>query len=104
MSDLTEKQEAFAQAMAADLSGNGTKAALAAGCPKASAAVTASKWLKLPKIQARIAELREVAMVAAQAPALPAPVLTGEVMSPESMTPAERAPVVEGAAADVIRE
>ena len=33
---------------------NGTRAALAAGCPKASAHVTASRWLKLAKIQADI--------------------------------------------------
>lgn len=103
MSDLTEKQEAFCRNMAADITGNGTRAALGAGCSKASAAVTASKWLKLPKIVTRIAELRNMAIAQAQEPAALVPVYTGEVMT-LPMTPAEVERKVEGAAADVIRE
>lgn len=61
MSDrpLTEKQEAFCRHLVADVQGeNATKAAIAAGCSPQSARITASKWLKLPKVAARVAELK----------------------------------------------
>lgn len=41
------------------LHGNGKHAAMKAGVPEASAAVTASRWLKDPKIAAAIGEQRE---------------------------------------------
>lgn len=44
---------------------NGTAAMVAAGGSKKSAAVQASKWLKLPKIRARIEELIENALLEA---------------------------------------
>lgn len=48
---LTERQKVFIAAY----TGNATKAALAAGCSMKSAAITGSKWLKMPKIQRAIA-------------------------------------------------
>jgi len=55
---LTSRQELFAQHFA--LSGNGTQAAIRAGCRNPNSAhVTASRWLQKAKIQERIAELRE---------------------------------------------
>jgi phage terminase small subunit len=48
---LTNRQRRFALAYAADPQHNGTKAALAAGCPKASAHVMASRWLKNADVQ-----------------------------------------------------
>jgi hypothetical protein len=105
---LTDKQEAFCHRMAANLDGNGSECARDAGYT-GNVAVTASKLLALPKVQRRIAELREMAVVAAQSPAtaLTSPSsapLTGEVSSGPMMSPESRAPIVEGAAADVIRE
>lgn len=48
---LTSRQRRFVLAYAADPQHNGTKAALAAGCPKTSAHVTASRWLKKTEVQ-----------------------------------------------------
>jgi phage terminase small subunit len=48
---LTNRQRRFALAYAADPQDNGTKAALAAGCPKTSAHVIASRWLKNTDVQ-----------------------------------------------------
>ena len=49
--ELTNRQRRFALAYAADPQHNGTKAALAAGCPKSSAHVMASRWLKKTEVQ-----------------------------------------------------
>ena len=43
-----ERRKVFATAYIA--TGNGTQAAIQAGCPSASAAVTASRWLKNPEV------------------------------------------------------
>lgn len=43
---LTPRQRLFVESYA----GNGTQAAIAAGCSEKTAPVTASKWLKLPKV------------------------------------------------------
>lgn len=40
-------------------SGNGTQAAIVAGCPEKSARFQSSKWLRRPDVQARITELRQ---------------------------------------------
>jgi Terminase small subunit len=48
---LTNRQRRFALADAADPQHNGTKAAFAAGCPKTSAHVMASRWLKNADVQ-----------------------------------------------------
>jgi phage terminase small subunit len=48
---LTNRQRRFPLAYAADPQHNGTRAALSAGCPKTSAHVMASRWLKNPSIQ-----------------------------------------------------
>lgn len=48
---LTNRQRRFALAYASDPQHNGTKAALAAGCPKTSAHVMASRWLKNTDVQ-----------------------------------------------------
>ena len=57
---LTHRQELFAEHYA--LSGNGTKAALRAGCRTYNAAhVQANRWLQRPTIQKRVLELREKA-------------------------------------------
>jgi len=53
--DLTPKQDRFCREYVIDL--NGTRAAQAAGSTAKSAPVTASRWLKLTKVQARISEL-----------------------------------------------
>jgi phage terminase small subunit len=45
----TPRQIIFVREYAKDF--NGTRAAIAAGCPKRSAHVTASRWLKLAKVQ-----------------------------------------------------
>lgn len=42
------------------LRGNGTQAAIAAGVPESSAHVTASRWLKDPKVAAAIEEQRKL--------------------------------------------
>jgi phage terminase small subunit len=51
---LTSRQRRFVLAHAADPQHNGTKAALAAGCPKTSAHVMASRWLKNADVQDRV--------------------------------------------------
>jgi phage terminase small subunit len=51
---LTKRQEIFRSEYLKD--GNGTRAAIAAGCPAKSAAVQASKWLRNPKISSSISE------------------------------------------------
>lgn len=48
---LTNRQRRFALAYAADPQHNGTKAALSAGCPRTSAHVMASRWLKNVEVQ-----------------------------------------------------
>jgi phage terminase small subunit len=48
---LSHRQRQFALAYAADPQHNGPKAALAAGCPKSSAHVMASRWLKKTEVQ-----------------------------------------------------
>jgi phage terminase small subunit len=48
---LTHRQRQFALAYAADPQHNGTKAALSAGCPRTSAHVMASRWLKNAEVQ-----------------------------------------------------
>ncbi len=48
---LTNRQRRFALAYAADPQHNGTKAALSAGCPRTSAHVMASRWLKNAEVQ-----------------------------------------------------
>lgn len=55
---LTAKQLKFALAYLADPE-NGTAAAIAAGCPKAGAHVAASRMLRLPKVQAFLAQKRD---------------------------------------------
>lgn len=56
---LTPKQQRFAEEYLVD--GNGTQAAIRAGCRANSAKVTASKWLRLANIQAAVSLGREVA-------------------------------------------
>jgi Terminase small subunit len=58
---LTQAQRCFAQALAIDPEKNQTRAAMAAGSPPRSAAVTASKWLKLAKVQSYLAALTKAA-------------------------------------------
>jgi phage terminase small subunit len=53
---LTPLQARFVELYLADPERNGTKAALAAGCPAKSAHVTASRMLKLDKVQRFLAE------------------------------------------------
>src|SRR5262245_55609894 len=57
---LTRKQRAFAEALATDKERNQTRAAHAAGCGR-GAAVTASKWLRLAKVQTYIRAVTEAA-------------------------------------------
>jgi phage terminase small subunit len=54
----TDQQELFCREFIIDL--NGTQAAIRSGSPdnEASAAVTASRWLSMAKVQKRIAELK----------------------------------------------
>jgi len=52
---LTAKQERFCVEYVIDC--NGTQAAIRSGCPQASAAVTASRWLRNAKVLARAREL-----------------------------------------------
>ena len=55
---LTQRQELFCQHVA--LSGNGTQAALKAGCRNPNSVhVRANRWLQEATVQKRIAELRE---------------------------------------------
>lgn len=56
---LTLKQSRFCEEYLRD--GNGTHSAIRAGCPAASAAVTASRWLKMDKIKNEITRLRAMA-------------------------------------------
>lgn len=58
MSEMTERQKTFARLLANDPMGNKTVAAKGAGCPDKSASVTASGWLKNPRIIAEIERLR----------------------------------------------
>lgn len=58
---LTDRQQRFASEYTA--SGNGTKAALAAGYAPSGAHVEASRMLKNPKVAARVAELQNAAAV-----------------------------------------
>jgi phage terminase small subunit len=51
---LTHRQRQFALAYAADPQHNGTRAALLAGCPKTSAHVMASRWLRNADVQDRV--------------------------------------------------
>jgi len=53
---LTHRQRQFALAYAEDPQHNGTRAALSAGCPKTSADVMASRWLKNSGIQKLVEE------------------------------------------------
>ena len=56
--ELTQRQELFCQYFA--LSGNGTKAAMPAGCSDSNSAhVRASEWLRKATIQGRIQEIRD---------------------------------------------
>jgi len=52
---LTERQRRFVEAFMGRCQGNATEAARVAGCPKRSAHVTASRWLKNAKVKAGIA-------------------------------------------------
>jgi phage terminase small subunit len=61
MARLTEMQERFCREWLIDF--HITYAAIRAGCSGRSASSTGSEWLKMPKIQARIAELRAAASV-----------------------------------------
>ena len=58
---LTQAQRCFAEALAIDPEKNQTRAAIAAGSTARSAAVTASKWLRLPKVQSYLAALTKSA-------------------------------------------
>ena len=54
---LTPRQAIFVAEYVATYDGvafNGTRAAIACGCPKASAHVTAARWLKVAKVKAAI--------------------------------------------------
>lgn len=53
---LTPKQALFIGQYLADADRNATRAAIAAGVPERSAAVTASRWMKSPKVAAAIQE------------------------------------------------
>ncbi len=53
MSNLTQKQTAFVREYLIDL--NGKRAAIRVGCSEKSAEVTASKWLRLAKVQDALA-------------------------------------------------
>lgn len=59
--DLTEMQRAFVFAYAGPAKGNGTQAARIAGATgdDATVAVTASKWLKMAKVQAFLRSITE---------------------------------------------
>lgn len=57
MSNLTEKQERFVSEFLIDM--NGKQAAIRAGCSPRSAEVTASKWLRLTKVQDALAARRK---------------------------------------------
>lgn len=61
---LTPKQRRFAEALAADPSGNKTLAALAAGCGSAAARFRGSKWLAMPKVRRYVESLRTAAQLA----------------------------------------
>lgn len=54
---MTPKQAIFVAEYLID--GNGTRAAIAAGCSASSAHVTAARWLKQPKIAAAVADGHE---------------------------------------------
>lgn len=63
-SNLTTPQELFCRHLISDLErGNRVRAALAAKCSPRSASATASKWLKLAKVQRRLGELGSESLV-----------------------------------------
>lgn len=68
MSDtLTELQERFCRELAADAERNAARAYVRAGGAAKSAHVSASRWLKLPKVAARLAELESASAVRVEA-------------------------------------